>query len=66
MPLLDETYSAPGPRPIRLSASEFVQVRAMVTGAGLRLDDFFQIRLEFADLEEEGVPPVRVLFTPRA
>ena len=63
---LDEKYSAPGPRPIRLSASEFLQVRAMVTRAGLRLDDFFQIRLEFADLEGEEAPPVRVLLMPRA
>lgn len=63
---LDEKYFAPGPRPIRLSASEFVQVRAMVTRAGLRLDDIFQIRLEFADLEAKGAPPIRVLLTPRA
>jgi hypothetical protein len=63
---LDEKYYAPGPRPIRLSASEFVQVRAMVTRAGIRLDDFFQIRLEFANVEEKEASPVRVLLTPRA
>lgn len=64
--LQDEKYYAPGPRLISLSASEFLQVRAMVTKAGLRLDDFFQIRFEFADLEEEEAPPVRVLLMPRA
>lgn len=64
--LQDEKYYAPGPRRIRLSASEFLQVRAVVARAGLRLDDFFKIRLEFADLEGEESPPVRVLLTPRA
>jgi hypothetical protein len=64
--LEDDKYYAPGPRLIRLSASEFLQVRATVARAGLRLDDFFQIRLEFADVEEKGMPPVRVLLTPRA
>ncbi len=62
---VDDMYCAPGPRPICLSAHEFVQVRAMVTRVGLRLDDFFQIRLEFADPEAKEAPPIAVLLTPR-
>jgi len=37
----------------------------MVTRVGLRLDDFFQIRLEFADPEAKEAPPIAVLLTPR-
>jgi hypothetical protein len=56
----------PGLRPIRLTASEFEQVREVVAQAGARLDDFFAVSLEFADRTDPSSRPTRVILTPRA
>jgi hypothetical protein len=61
-----EAFFRSGPRPIRLSASEFEQVRAVIGQTGARMDDFFSVRLEFADRRTPSSRPIRVVLTPRA
>jgi hypothetical protein len=61
-----EAFFRSGPRPIRLSASEFEQVRAVIIQTGARVDDFFSVQLEFADRKAPSPRPIRVVLTPRA
>lgn len=61
-----EAFLPPGLRPIRLTASEFEQVRAVIERAGARMDDFFSVHLEFADRKAPSSLPTRVVLTPRA
>jgi hypothetical protein len=61
-----EAFFRSGSRPIHLSASEFEQVRAVITQTGARVDDFFSVQLEFADQKTPSSRPIRVVLTPRA